>query len=454
MRIGHTIATAIRYNHQSSPSASIIAIVVVRILDVICMSFALFFPIAVLVVKLAWRAQGCPRYYLWVGPMTIRRRSTPPSSVKHAASVMKRAFMPVKKRCKRRVNQDIARSGNLALARRARAAARARRKRLEAAGILYTPKYQKTETVRRGRASLSKQYTLDKFLSMTTKMSYKCLLKLGYFRAPRTSCCSGCGRTLAKKVYFSRGRHPFQRCQRGGCRVAKTRVTAGTWADHEIPLPKLAALAFLACGSLSSRPTQDDAAIMTGVSHKVCAAVSKDLLSIVHTHQKLEQAKIKLEGQCEADATTVRTVRLRNGRLLHVRFFGMSKRGDHKKTVVYPLPVYTTPAGGKTRPESIAETEHLMQRHTGKGSLIWHTDGARCYRHFKNNTRVKHAKKLDGGQEVKDEERRHVVLLWRYPTPRWPLDPSQAPHPDQHEYPGRSESTPARDVGWFLGMAL
>jgi hypothetical protein len=86
---------------------------------------------------------------------------------------------------------------------------------------------------------------------------------------------------------------------------------------------------------------------------------------------------------------------LKDGRLLHVRAFGLSRRGDHTRTVVYMMPHYTTPAGGKTRPESTAETEPLMQRHMrNPKKVIWHTDGARCYRHHENNTRVKHAKRI------------------------------------------------------------
>ena len=96
----------------------------------------------------------------------------------------------------------------------------------------------------------------------------------------------------------------------------------------------------------------------------------------------------------EVDATTLRTVTLNNCRLLHVRYFGMSRRGDRKSTVIYPLPLYTTPKGGKTRPESIAETEDLMIKHTAGGNaVIWHSDGARCYRRLPLNTRVKHFRK-------------------------------------------------------------
>ena len=58
------------------------------------------------------------------------------------------------------------------------------------------------------------------------------------------------------------------------------------------------------------------------------------------------------------------------------------------------MPTYTTPPGGKTRPESINETEPLMRLHTGDDILIWHTDGARCYRHLPLNTRVKHSRKI------------------------------------------------------------
>ena len=73
----------------------------------------------------------------------------------------------------------------------------------------------------------------------------------------------------------------------------------------------------------------------------------------------------------------------------------MTKRGDHRQTVLYKLPNYTSPPGGATRPESIAETQPLINKHTNpRKFIVWHSDGARCYRHLKNNTRVKHAKKI------------------------------------------------------------
>ena len=79
--------------------------------------------------------------------------------------------------------------------------------------------------------------------------------------------------------------------------------------------------------------------------------------------------------------------------MMHVRAFGMCKRGDHTQTIVYMLPPFYSVPSGPTRPESKPETEPLILRHTGSDPLIWHTDGARCYRHLDNNTRVKHSKR-------------------------------------------------------------
>jgi hypothetical protein len=45
-------------------------------------------------------------------------------------------------------------------------------------------------------------------------------------------------------------------------------------------------------------------------------------------------------------------------------------------------------------PERINETDHLITKHTGPEALVWHTDGARCYRHLPCRTSVKHAKKI------------------------------------------------------------
>ena len=64
------------------------------------------------------------------------------------------------------------------------------------------------------------------------------------------------------------------------------------------------------------------------------------------------------------------------------------ERGDHGCQAKARLNVST---GCPVQPH---ETEPLMERHTGDEVLIWHTDGARCYRRLPLNTRVKHVKKI------------------------------------------------------------
>ena len=309
-------------------------------------------------------------------------------------SAKRKLFIPQKKRGKRRIEAEKRRTERLEIARKARAKARCKRKRLEESGIFYTPRRQRVSAIRRGRTSLHKIFTYDDLRMMTTEKVYEILVQAGYLADPKKTKCPHCGGSLGKVVFRACPRHPVQRCQRAACNDRWIRVTSGTWADHEIALPRLAGLACLSCGALSSRPGRDDAALITKISHDVCAKVMQDLLDITSLASKEEQSLVKLTGQCEADATTLRVVRLKNGRLLHVRYFGMSKRGDHRDSVIYALPTYCTPPGGKTRPESIEETEPLIRKHTGQGVLVWHTDGARCYRCIHHNTRVKHAKKI------------------------------------------------------------
>ena len=220
------------------------------------------------------------------------------------------------------------------------------------------------------------------------------LVTLGFLTDGYGQPCPECGKPLSKLVFNDETRHPYNRCNRKGCKTLKVRPTEGTWADHELPLRKLAGLAYLASGMMSAILSADDAGLACSVGHAVAGQVLSALRSIITLQHNREQATIVLSGQCEADATTLRTVRLSNGRIKHIRYFGMSRRGDRSSTIVYPLPTYTTPPGGKTRPESIDETEHLMARHTGNEVLIWHTDGARCYRRLPLNTRVKHYKKM------------------------------------------------------------
>ena len=308
--------------------------------------------------------------------------------------VMKRPVMkfPAKQRNKQRLQRPT-RSDHLEAARRGRAAWRAKRNRLEATGTLYTPKAQVVPKLRRGRSSLSDQYTFDQLINMSTKKAYKTLVDNGFLPEAKGASCPECKKKLSSVEFRGEDWHPDQRCQHKGCSLTRKKVTAGTWADHQVPLAKLSALAYLSCGALTGSFGQDDAALLTGVSHEVCAQVMKALGDVIHKCNTKEQAAIKLEGQCEVDASTLRTVRLCNGRIKHIRVLGMSKRGDHTKTIVYMLPAYSSPPGGATRPENIQETERLLRLHTGKDILIWHSDGARCYRNLKHHTSVKHKRK-------------------------------------------------------------
>ena len=282
----------------------------------------------------------------------------------------------------------------LAAARKQRAAAKLRRKRLAATGVFYTPPSQKAvKRIQRGRLSFKKQFTLPELLAMSCGQAWDLLVKLGFLQSTEGTPCSGCGCRLGKPRPCRGSRHPVARCKRVACKK-QVAVTASTWADHSVPLQNLAAVAWVASGQLNAQVYQDDAAQLTGVAHRTCAEVMQSLHRAIAQAGEEEQRDISLDGQCEADATTLRTVRLRNGRVKHVRVFGISKRGDHRKSALYMLPEYSTPPGGKTRPESIAETEPFIQRHTQEGSAIWHSDGARCYRHLQYQTRVNHKKKV------------------------------------------------------------
>jgi hypothetical protein len=309
--------------------------------------------------------------------------------------VKTKSFIPIKRRTKRKIQREAARTRSLEFARKARKAHQAKRKRLEKTGVLYTPPDQQVAKVRRGQQSIKANTTFEEIIKMPVKAAYYKLVSVGYLRDPKVAKCPMCKKKLGK-VIFRKRRHPSQRCRHkacGGQRWIKT--TSGTWADHEVPLNKLGAVAWLHSGQLSKRPGADDCALLTDVGHTVCQSISNSFLNTIHKQHNAEQIRIKLEGQCEADATTIRVIRLRNGRLLHVRVLGFSRRGDHTRTIAYMMPSYTTPPGGKTRPESTDETEPLMQRHMRNPSkVIWHTDGARCYRHHKNNTRVKHSRRV------------------------------------------------------------
>jgi hypothetical protein len=308
--------------------------------------------------------------------------------------VKTKSFMPLKKRSKRRIQRESTRVRNLEESRRARKAYQAKRKRLEKTGILYTPPSQVVPKVRRGRLSLKSMTGFRDLLRMSEQSAYRKQVSLGYLPNPKNAKCPGCKKKLGK-VFFRQGKHPSQRCQRTSCGGDRwVTCTKGTWADHKVPLSKLGAVAWLQSGQLTKRPGSGDTALLTGVSNAVCQKVSNDVLGITIRKSKKEQMMTKLSGQREGDATTLRVIRLKNGRLLHIRAFALWKRGDHTKGVIYMLPEYTSPPGGKTRPESIEETDPIIKKHQANQRTIWHTDGARCYRHLKTNTRVKHSKRI------------------------------------------------------------
>ena len=309
-------------------------------------------------------------------------------------SVIKKRFPHSKLRGKVMCAKAAKSSAKLAAARKKRAAWTRKRIALAKTGVLYTPSAQRgARSVRRGGESLSKQHTLDKLLSMSNLESLELQVRAGYLKDPKHKVCGECGARLGKVLMLAGGRHPTQRCSRDKCRTW-TRVTEDTWADHKVPLQKLAGLAFLASGQLSATIHARDAAQLVGVSNKTCSKVLSDLGDVAAQHSNIEQKEIKLKGQCEADVTTVRTVKLNNGRIMHIRYFGCSKRGDRKATIVHELPTYTTLRGTATRPESNEEVDGLMAAHTGNDVIIWHTDGARCYRSMKRSTRVKHSRKI------------------------------------------------------------
>ena len=222
------------------------------------------------------------------------------------------------------------------------------------------------------------------------------MVQAGYLGDPAENVCPRCGWPLGSVIHRGEKQHPFQRCKRKACSSSsvQAKVTSGTWADVEVPLPKLAGVAFLSCGALTTRMSTADMALIAKMGHKQCEAVRQSLLEIVSAASREEQKSIVLSGQCETDATTLRVVQLKNGRNMHIRVFGMCKRGDHEHAVVHMLPPFYAVRGGPTRPESTDETAPLISAHTGADVLIWHTDGARCYRRLENHTKVKHARRI------------------------------------------------------------
>ena len=148
---------------------------------------------------------------------------------------------------------------------------------------------------------------------MTTEKVYDVLVQAGYLPDPAKAKCPHCGGLLGKVTFRAGIRHPVQRCQRVKWTERWEKATRGTWADHEIALPRLAGLAWLSCGAMSYRPGRRDAALITKISNLVCGKVLQDLLNIACIASNEEHNEVKLAGQCEDDATTVRVVRLKTG---------------------------------------------------------------------------------------------------------------------------------------------
>ena len=133
---------------------------------------------------------------------------------------------------------------------------------------------------------------------------------------------------------------------------------------------------------------------MVDAHQKTCQSVL-DTPRTIMSHDSMEEQKlIEMTGECGADATSVRVVRLKNGKNCHIRFWGALRRGDPKSMVLYQLDPYYTSRGAATRPESSSGVDPLILNHAWDGSaVVWHTDGARCYRSYMNSTSVKHRRK-------------------------------------------------------------
>ncbi|CAK0853732.1 unnamed protein product, partial [Prorocentrum cordatum] len=201
-----------------------------------------------------------------------------------------------KKRNKRSSQERSKKS--LAMARKARAAWKRERAALERTGVFYTPTEQKgADTVRRGRVAKAERWTFDEILAMGDAAAYWMLVKLGFLQDLHNTECAGCQWPLGK-TYFRGERRPGVQCYRRGCREFN-RATSGTWADHEIPMKKLAALAWLASGQLTCQMHEDDAAQLTGVAHRTCKEVFDALRDVIAIGSKMEQRDVAFSGQRE-----------------------------------------------------------------------------------------------------------------------------------------------------------
>ena len=81
-------------------------------------------------------------------PSAMKAKGLTRYAMKCPAAAKTKGFIPQKRRHKRLQRASV-RSTNLAVARRARAVAKAKRKRFEKAGVFYTPLNQRLGRVRR-----------------------------------------------------------------------------------------------------------------------------------------------------------------------------------------------------------------------------------------------------------------------------------------------------------------
>ena len=287
-----------------------------------------------------------------------RRPAAPPSG----------RVLSTKARAKKRTAQQQRSTAAMTASRKAKIHWRNLKKRMAARGVTYTPSDQKgPPAAHRGRQSLKAQYTLDRILELNRYEAYALLQEKGFI--PVRGHCSNCSTPLSGKLAWRSGeRHPHYQCKNRTCRCCN-RTTANTWADHQVPLRKLGAIAWLASGQLGEHiaPTSSMAAQLVGVANRTCHEVLSSLRDEMAKCARREQGAIRFSGDCEVDATTLRTSRTGNGWLRHIRYLGICRRGDRMSTVVYPLPVYSTRGGGPTRPESHKEVDGILRRHLRGG---------------------------------------------------------------------------------------
>ena len=273
-----------------------------------------------------------------------------------------------------------------------------KRARWDARGVKYTPVSQVVGDGRmqRSKIAATSRYTLTDITDLTDKDAYRLLVDLGFLRDLGGSPCPRCEQPLPRplNLRWRDGMAPHVRCTAKQCRKEFS-ATNGTWARHRAPIRKQAAAAWLASGMCSAQIGYGDAALMLGISGSTRKDIWEDLRKLMVSASRVEQSSIKLFGECEGDATTVRVVNLANGRNVHIRAWVGVRRGDMTTLCCYPLPSYTTCRGTATRPESRIEVEPFIKKHASEDKLlIWHSDGARAYRYLPNHTSVKHQRKV------------------------------------------------------------